>query len=334
MNNVATDPNCNTSKLNSAFFPVGSAQHLDINFKILPFLCDLLKATTDDSVSPLLTEPPTPFDLTPYTDFTELNQIGDPRVSLGETMTQTYINFLPRVIAQTEVRQNGGTQVVDGYICNSDGVPIKKSESINAILSLDLNGKNSYQYGAITVPPISATFEELMKPLESQEIIDFVNTFVNDTKNLYSEYFVDFIKKYFPNWTPTVNAYQESKFIIVELKLKDQTVYLKYYFDSANRVACLLGLDKINYYLGNQTPNNMALAIATGSIIPNYKELMSDTNKANDFLKTINSTYLSTPEKQYTSILSNSATAISYFNEMANKINTASISAVPVVQCD
>jgi len=42
MNNIPTaDPICDVTKLNPAFFPMGSAV-TDPNFNILPFLCNML----------------------------------------------------------------------------------------------------------------------------------------------------------------------------------------------------------------------------------------------------------------------------------------------------
>ena len=344
MNNFNIDPTCfDKNGLNPSLFPVGTAQNLDINFNILPFLCDLLKATTDDNVSPMLTDPPPEFDITPFTDFSALNAIGDPRVSLGEVMTQTYINFLPRVIAQTEVRQNGGSRIVDGYICNSDGVPIKKSETISAILSLDLTGKVPYQYGAITVPPITATYEELMKPLDSEEIKQFVSGYVNNSKNAYAEFFAQFVKLYFKqdSWSYKVNVYDQQKYIITEITKMDKgkpakpskIVYLKYYYDVANQVACLLELTKMDYLLGTQTPSSMAIAMAQVSVIPDYKMLIENKVKGDEFYKKIMGLYVATPDNTYTSLLANSANAVAFFNDIAYRLNSFSISSVNVNQC-
>jgi hypothetical protein len=321
--------------LNSSFFPVGSAQHLDLNYNILPFLCELLKASTDDSVSPVLTEPPAEFDLTPFTDFTPLTAVGDPRVSLGETMTQTYIYFLPRVIAQTEVRQAGGTQLIDNFICTADGTPIKESKSIPVLLDL-VDGK-PYQYGAITVPPISATFQELMRIIDPQEVRDYVEFYINSRRISYADDFASFIKKYFPDWTvDSIDVFKLSKYLIVNLKKADKTVYIKYYEDVANKVACLLGLDKINYYLNYQTPTSMGAAAAHGSQIPDYKILMKDGNetKAQNWKNKILNNYSSTPEQLYTSILANSASAIAYFNSISNSLTLSNqVSTVNVVSC-
>jgi hypothetical protein len=337
------DPNCTTTALNPTLFPVGTAQHMDITYNIFPFLCDLLKATTDNNFNPILADNTTPFDLTPYTDFSALSAIGDPRVSLGETMTQTYVNFLPRVITQTEVRQNGGTQVIDNYICNADGVPIKKSETIPILLSLDLTGKKPYKYGAITIPPLSATYEQLMEPINPNEVIEFVKKYVDTAKNEYAEYLIQFINKYYNGWSASVSVYKTLKYIIVTLTKEDKTVYLKYYEDVANKVACLLGLNELKYILNFETYKNMAYSNASNSKIVDYKALMEGT-EADKYYSTVMPIYTTTPDMEYTNLFAattsnNTSKVISYLDEMAAMVNqsatttTVSISTVPVIPC-
>jgi hypothetical protein len=337
------DPNCTTTALNPTLFPVGTAQHMDINYNIFPFLCDLLKATTDNNFNPILADNTTPFDLTPYTDFSTLNAIGDPRVSLGETMTQTYVNFLPRVITQTEVRQNGGTQVIDNYICNADGVPIKKSETIPILLSLDLTGKTSYKYGAITIPPLSATYEQLMEPINPNEVIEFVKKYVDSSKIEHADFFVNFINKYYNGWSASVSVYKTLKYIIVTLTKEDKTVYLKYYEDVANKVACLLGLNELKYILNFETYKNMAYSNASNSKIVDYKTLMEGT-ESDKYYSTVMPIYTTTPDMEYTTLFAattsnNTSKVISYLDEMAAMVKqsatttTVSISTVPVIPC-
>jgi hypothetical protein len=331
-----------SGKMDPSFFPVGSAQHLDLNYNILPFLCDLLKVANDPSVGPNLTEPPQPFDITPYTDFSALNNVGDPRVSLGETMTQTYINFLPRVITQTEVRQAGGVQVIDNYICTADGTPIKVSETIPAILSLDLTGANPYQYGAITVPPISSTYEDLMKIIEPSEVTNFVIDYVNIRKSDHAKEFVAFIKNYFANSEVlSVNIFDLTKFTIVELKTDNKTTYIKYFYDVAHEIAYRLNKNRIKQYYGNiPTPDNLAQALAFGSSIPNYESFKTDTNSAEQFYQKILKEYTSTPDQNYSSMFSTLSSQVSatptmqyyidYFQEYQNN-NQSQVREIPVV---
>jgi hypothetical protein len=285
MNENLIDPSCiNNSGLNSNLFPVGTAQHLDPNFNMLPFLCDLLKLANDPNATGILTPPIEPYDITPFTDYSPLTAVGDPRVSLGETMTQTFIHFLPRMITQTEVRQAGGTQVIDNYICTADGVPIKQSETVNAVLSLDLTGQKAYQYGAITVPPISATFEELMKPIHPDEVINFVESYVNGGRNASASDFVSFINTYFPNNIKEVDLYETPPTLIVTVNdvvfgNKRGKLYIRYYDDVALKVGCLLGLSTINQYTTSNL-TDFKLSFALASSIPDYKLFLTDKKAA------------------------------------------------------
>jgi hypothetical protein len=320
--------------LNPSLFPVGTANQLDINYNILPFLCDLLKATVDNNVSPILTEIPPPFDISPFTNFDALTAVGDPRASLGETLTQTYTYFLPRVITQTEVRQAGGTQVIDNYICNGDGVPIKKTQTGPVLLSLDLTGQKPYKYGSITVPPISSTYDDLMKIVYPEEVTDFVKNYVSGAKIIHAEYFVNFIKTYFPDWgISAMDVFDIRRFITVNLKKGDDIIYLKYYYDVYNKVACLLGLEKINFYIKHTTATSFNQAAAYSSIIPNYKKLMENPEDATKYKDLILNNYKVTPDDIYTNIFSNSAKAVSYFNNRAALTKAAKLSSVKVVQC-
>jgi hypothetical protein len=284
INQNLIDPTCiDTTKYpNRSSYPIGSSQHLDPNYNILPFLCDLLNMATDPNATGLLTDPITPFDITPFTDFNPLTAIGDPRVSLGETMTQTFIHFLPRMITQTEVRQNGGSQVIDNYICTADGTPIKLSETVNALLSLDLTGQKAYQYGAITIPPITQTMEELMKPIDAPEVINFVKTYVSNAKDASAENFVAFIKKYFPSYSTLVDAYQTPLCLIVTLSNNIDTIYLKYYVDVAVKVGCLLN-GSINQHSTMSNIPNQAMSRAMGSVIPNYTTFLTDKVSADNY---------------------------------------------------
>jgi hypothetical protein len=325
--------------LNPSLFPVGTAQHLDINYNILPFLCDLLKATTDNNVSPLLTEGPTPFDLTPYTDFSMLTGVGDPRASLGETMTQTYIHFLPRVITQTEVRQAGGTQVIDNYICTDDGSPIKISETIPVLLSLDLTGKKPYQYGAITVPPVSATFSELMRIIDPQEVKDFVNSYINGARERHAEDFSNFIKQYFSDWKIlSIDVYEATKHLIVSLKKNNKTAYIKYHSDVAQTVGCLLKLKEVKYFYSYQPPENMALSMAMSSLIKNFKLLMQNPKEAEKYRDLIINNYSSTPDQSYSSLSQNPTAAQLYYNSYSSNINSINalnpqLTSIKIVEC-
>jgi len=324
--NIDQDIYCKPNKLNSSLFPAGTAQYFNRNYNILPFLCDLLQnASMDDSVSPVLV-PPTEFDITPYTDYSGLTSVGDPRVSLGETISATFVNFLPRMITQTEVMQSGGTQIIDNYICDADGVTIKESETVPILLSLDLTGQKPYQYGAINVPPISATLEQLMTPIHPTEVIDFVKSYVNGAKIEHIGYFVDFCFTYFlnkPNWSAEIVEYQIPKTCMVILSHRDNTgkvtmkVYLKYYSDVSKELACKLGVNQVTYYAGATPISNNAELRAETSPIPDYKQVYFNKYTQDDFYNNILSSFSSTPADDYTNVFSNSATSAPFLSSIA-----------------
>ena len=331
MSNIDEDIYCSKQPFDSTFFPVGSANFMDRNKNLLPFLCNLLQYANDETVSPVIVEPPADFDITPFTDFTGLSAVGDPRVSLGETMEATFVNFLPRMITQTEVMQSGGTQVIDNIICNADGVPIRESKTIPILLSLDLTGKNSYQYGAITVPPISATFEELMKPINPTEVTDYVNNYVYTSKKNHIDYFSLFISKYFlsDGWDVSLIAYKTPPIFLVKLDKGSKSIYIKYYTDVQNEVGCALGITSILTHFGTSNVDNRAMIIAIGNTIPDYKYLMENLDKADEWYDYLINNTMSSIEQNFTNIFSNIDSASAYINQNST-MNVPIVSAVDI----
>jgi hypothetical protein len=358
INDNLLDPICNTGLLNTALFPVGTAQHLDYKYNILPFLCDLLKATTNDNASPLLTNPASAFDISPYTDFSGLTSVGDPRVSLGDVMTQTFIAFLPKIITQTEVRQAGGTQVVDNYICTADGTPIKSSITGYKMLSIDLTGQKSYKYGAITIPPLSATLDQLMEPIQPTDVIDFIKKYMTGAKNESAQSFAQFIQTYFLNipnpWViDAINVYPRQSYLIVKLIRHDNldalVTYIKYYADVANSVGCFLSQENLNYFYKVNPTSDMAYSRSAASIIPDYMGIINDSNAANQFVQMILSDY-SIRQSQIIDPTNNifnpdgsisTAYISTMFSQISSMMNsnynsystTVSVSAISAVQC-
>jgi hypothetical protein len=338
MSNIDEDIYCSKQPFDSTLFPVGSANFMDRNYNILPFLCNLLQHANDESVSPVIVEAPE-FDITPFTDFSGLTAVGDPRVSLGETMEATYINFLPRMITQTEVMQAGGTQVIDNIICNYDGVPIKESKTIPILLSLDLTGQKSYQYGAITVPPISATFEDLMKPINPEEVNSFVNDYILKAKKYHADDFIKFINSYFlvNNWTLSLVAFQTPPLFLLKLEhytndIVDNTIYIKYYEDIKDYIGCNLGIDTIQTYINNSGLTTNAMVIAIGNTIPNYKYLMENLDKADEWYQYLLNSTITTVQNHYTDVFSTPEKAAAYMQSY-NTVTAPVLSSVDV-QCN
>jgi hypothetical protein len=329
-----------STPLDPTLFPIGSARLLNRNRDILPFLCNLLQYATDENLDPVIVEPPV-FDISPYTDFTGLTGVGDPRVSLGETMSATFINFLPRMITQTEVMQAGGTQVIDNIICTADGMPIRESQTVPILLSLDLTGKKSYKYGALTVPPISSTFEQLMKPINPQEITDFTSEYVKNARAHHADQFINFINTYFtnksPTWQTSLVAFKYPPLFMVKLdKYTDTTfktlsgsVYIKYYYDVKDYIGCNLGINSIQTYISSTGINTNAMVMAIGMEIPDYDYLMNNFNEAQAWYEHLSNTSFSSLLQDYTNIFSDFNKASAY---VASHISTTTpiISSIDV----
>ena len=330
MSDIDQDIYCSKQPFDSTLFPVGSSQYFNRGFNILPFLCNLLQYANDETVSPILVEP-TEFDITPFTDFTGLTAVGDPRVSLGDTLSATFVNFLPRMIVQTEVMQSGGTQVIDNIICNADGVPIKESKTVPILLSLDLTGQKPYQYGALLVPPVSSTFEDLMKPLNPTEVTDFVNNYVYAAKKDHITYFSEFLNKYFisDGWTTSLISYKTPAVFLVKLDKGTKSIYIKYYTDVQNEIACTIGATTILTYLGSSNVENRAMIIAIGNDIPDYKYLMQHSNKSDEWYDYLINNTMASVDDNYTKIFSDPTLANEYIAKMT-ALNSPVISSVKV----
>ena len=335
-NYIDEDIFCTTSPLDSTLFPVGTANFLDRNYNVLPFLCDLLKHANDETISPVLVEPPD-FDITPYTDYSGLTGVGDPRVSLGSTLEAGMINFLPRMITQLEVAQAGGTQVIDNVICDAEGQPIRKSSTIAALLSLDLTGNKPYQYGSFTIPPITQTVEELLRPIEPQEVIDYVTEYIKVGKEEHVLYFARFITEYFlvNGWAPTLIAYEQPSIFLVKLVKDNQVTYIKYFPDVKHQVGCALGIRSIQTYINTASLEDRAMVTALSNDIPNYKFLMLEapekTRAWYEYLITFN---VANINDNFTTMFSNTATALAYINSLDTTTATATVSSLSTVQVD
>ena len=317
---------CKSPLLDPSLFPVGSATFLNPNYNVLPFLCNLLQVANDETISPVLVEQPE-FDITPFTDFSGLLGVGDSRISLGAMMSATFIHFLPKVIAQTEVLQAGGTQVIDNYICNADGQTIKESQTIPVLLSLDLTGKTPYQFGAITIPPITESVEELLKRFTPEDVKDFVKGYFSEQIEEHAEYFVNFIKAHYipAGWNVKLKFNVSSQIFYVEMTNGNKKIYLKYHSDVKEKVAKLFGIGEITTYPLYAKINSNIHAAALSAKIENYKIIMEDPVKKIEFIENITKNYTEDSTQSYTtSSTQNSAINIKDMQKMFSDFTTLS----------
>ncbi len=307
--NITQDVFCKSPLLDPSLFPSGSANFLNPNFNILPYLCQLLKVANDETIDPILVEPPE-FDITPFTDFSGLASVGDPRASLGLALSATFINFLPRIITQTELLQSGGSQIIDNYICDQDGNPIKESKVLPALLSLDLSGNKPYRYGALEIPPITVSLEELLRPITPDEVKNFVNSFVQGSKNNNSDYLVQFLNTWFlfdSRWRPSLHSMLNGGMFFIKLEFYEtptssnyqKFLYLKYYEDEKDQLGCALNISNIILHQDNIF-GNTGLSKAIGAPIFNYKEIVSKPiNEQQEFYNTLIENFVTLKTQEY-----------------------------------
>jgi hypothetical protein len=148
---------CKQKILNSSLFRTNSSKLLDPDFDIKGFICEVLKVVNLPDISPVLNEPD-PFYI-PSQDFSTLLTVGDPRMPLGMVLSASYLNFLPRNIVKVEADKYGGTQVIDGIICNDDGVPVKQ-KTLDSFSDKDSNEKEIYVRGILDDPDLKNIYPQ------------------------------------------------------------------------------------------------------------------------------------------------------------------------------
>ena len=283
---------CNTTTttpLNPSFFPVGSAV-FDPNFDILPFLCQLLGAATNDSIDPVL-KMPDEYDMAKHVDFTQLLNVGDPRYSDGAILSAAFINFLPRMITQVEVKAAGGSQVINNYICDSDGNPIKESMTIPVLTTVGTGGINLYGYDI----PSGLNEVDLMKKLTAEEVYSFVNNYISLNVNVNADYFIAYLLEYYPKniWNYSLHSFKNPPFFYIQLdhidnNINDYSVYIKYHHNAQSYVAKKLAdFEFISVSAPIDVRNvpkfdNKIIAKLYTKQIPDYKLLINDKQMGAD----------------------------------------------------
>lgn len=181
-------------------------------------------------------------------DFSLLSGVGDYRYSLGHMVSSAMQVYLPRILLYTEVAQAGGSQVIENYICDADGVPIKQLD--------------------YTYPP--DTVLDIIKP---EEVIDFVFSKYNSKKQEDVKSFYDYINDNFLKNGYTLELCQVDKFpyfIFLRLKKDDQTKYIKYHYDDRTELSVLF--NKPIIYLPQKDATDSDLIEALQSNIPLYNK--------------------------------------------------------------
>jgi hypothetical protein len=133
--------------------------------------------------------------------------VGDPRYPTNVALSAVFVNFMPRIDAYTELLNAGGCKVVNGYICNEDGVPITQA-STNCI--------NNINTKYITV----------------QELQTFIDNSFEVAFKKESDSFISYIKTNYINngWILELIDMAQSIFLKLSKKGNDDVI-IKYFYD-------------------------------------------------------------------------------------------------------
>ena len=189
------------------------------------FACDILKLLGLPNVNPVIQQPGV-FDYSKYTTVLEqLSGQGDPRWSMGAMFTDLLDNVFPHIAVQTELLQAGGCQIIDQFICDSNGRPIKTTSSSCSGVPLTID--NAY-------------------------IQNYIQTQFQTAKTSAADQFIKYIRDTYINQQWTVGAYMLSiqgiagNIFYLAVVKAGKTEYVKYYPDQAVYVAAQLDIHLTN----------------------------------------------------------------------------------------
>jgi hypothetical protein len=237
-------------------------------FDVRPFLCDLIKNSTNPDADVLIRqESESGFDYEHHLDgyYAQLSAMrGDGRVDFKYVWDAVSLEFLPRAQTQIELAQAGGCQIIDRYICDENGVKIREASST------------------------CVEGDEALKPITSQEIILFVNNIILNERQSHAQGFVNYLNTNFKTqgWTLKSYFYSRTYFYYVEavrnLTPPSQGVekrYFKYFYDQRDFIASALNIPLIvnNSLIFDidPAPANLNAFVDALSIpeIPDYRNL-------------------------------------------------------------
>jgi hypothetical protein len=167
------------------------------------------------NIDPILSDPGPVNQYDTMPDFFALSAVGDPRFSMGHAMVSAISVYMPRIQLYQEVKTAGGCKVIDNYICNDDGIPIKEVTTVCA----------------------KGTPYDLIQP---QEVVTFVQDLIQSNIQKDVTAFVNYIKSNYIQQGYTCTIYQFlsiEAFFIIQLKKDNNLVYLKYYYQDINSVS-------------------------------------------------------------------------------------------------
>jgi hypothetical protein len=147
---------------------------------------------------------------------------GDPRYPMNVAMQDTYNEFFPRIQAYTDILNAGGCQIINNYVCDSDGVPILETSS-----SCSLSGT-----------PETLRFQP-------QDIVDFVTTSMANKRQSEADSFIAYLQKNYisKGYSISLLDYAYMYMFVVRASLPNiPTVYLKYFYDQKDYISKQLNI--------------------------------------------------------------------------------------------
>ena len=280
MSDPFIDPTCSPAPINIPPLSAWNNPSSDIN----EFLCQLMQAAVDESLDPMLIAP-IEDDYAKLLDFSPLTAVGDHRFSDGAIIKAAFTEFLPKLVTQLEVRAQGGSRIIDGFICDADGVPKKQANSIPIMTSIGNGGINIAGYDI----PTGLDENKLMEPFYQDDVFNFVDKFITDKSNEQADAFIAYLQLHYPNadWDASLHAFELPDFFYVQLDYKPKdtvitSVYLKYHAEMKDYVAKKLieiGYMPLNssiqYGVKGFVENNAIMKIFIQPV-PNYLEIVKD----------------------------------------------------------
>jgi hypothetical protein len=280
MSDPFIDPTCSPAPINIPPLSAWNNPSSNIN----DFLCQLMQAAVTESLDPMLISP-VEDDYAKLLDFSPLTAVGDHRFSDGAIIKAAFTEFLPKLVTQLEVKAQGGTKIINGFICDDDGVPKKQANAIPIMTTVGNGGLNIAGYDI----PTGLDENKLMEPFTDTHVIDFVKNFISEKSQEQADAFIAYLQLHYPNadWDVSLHAFDLPSFFYVQLdyKPKDKvitSVYLKYHQEMKDYIAKKLveiGYIPLNssiqYSVKSFVENNAIMKIYIQPV-PNYLKIIQD----------------------------------------------------------
>lgn len=204
-------------------------------------------------------------------DFASLTGIGDPRLSFGEMLSSVYAEFQPRTELYLELQREGGCQVIENYICDADGNPIRElTNSCAQFLNIDPTLIETEE--TINLPSIT------ISPIQSTEVIEYVASLYSDAIQNHANKFITYIRKTYieQNWNVSLYVIEDLPFFYVKAIQPTQSstvTYLKYYYDQKDYVSLVLNIPiqvRASNTIDDSDPTGVKLYQVMAQPINNY----------------------------------------------------------------